>query len=399
MNILRNIEPSSNVKRTVTILGSTGSIGGSTLDLVQHASKYFEVVSLTGNENVKMLIRQARMFKPKLAVIGNDNLYQELKAGLRDVNVRVAAGKDALCEAAELDSDLVVAGIVGTAGLNPTLAAVRRGAIIALANKECLVCSGNLFLDEVERSRATLLPVDSEHNAIFQVLDINHVASIDRLILTASGGPFINSSHKDMANVTPAQAVKHPNWEMGAKISVDSATMMNKGLELIEAFYLFPVEEKQIEILVHPQSVVHSMVSYTDGSVLAQMGTPDMRTPISYALAWPNRMKTPAEKLDLSKINELTFQKPDLQRFPALSLARDALKMGDAMPNVLNAANEVAVAYFLNRRISFLDITRVIDDVLNKTPNITLNKLDDVVFCDLETRKKTEECIIPYLTC
>ena len=394
MNILQNIETRSNVRRSVTILGSTGSIGASTLDLIKYGSKHFEVVALTGNENVKLLIEQARVFKPKLAVIGNEEFYNELKAGLSDANIRVAAGKDALCEAAEIDSNIVVAGIVGTAGLDPTLVAVRRGAIIALANKECLVCSGKLFLDEVERSGATLLPVDSEHNAIFQVLDLNHIESVDRLTLTASGGPFINASYEEMANVTPSQAIKHPNWEMGAKISVDSATMMNKGLELIEAFYLFPVEEKQIDILIHPQSVVHSMVSYKDGSVLAQMGTPDMRTPISYALAWPNRMETPAEKLDLSQIKELSFQKPDLQRFPALSLARDALKMGGAMPTMLNAANEVAVDYFLNKRISFLDIARVIKDVLNRTPNITLNQLDDVVFCDEETRKKVEERVL-----
>ena len=393
MNILQNIGTSSNVRRSVTILGSTGSIGASTLDLIKYGSRHFEVVALTGNENVKLLIEQALIFKPKLAVIGNEECYNELKAGLSDANIRVAAGKDALCEAAEIDSNIVVAGIVGTAGLDPTLVAVRRGAIIALANKECLVCSGKLFLDEVERSGATLLPVDSEHNAIFQVLDLNHIESGDRLTLTAAGGPFINASYEEMAKVTPSQAIKHPNWEMGAKISVDSATMMNKGLELIEAFYLFPVEEKQIDILIHPQSVVHSMVSYKDGSVLAQMGTPDMRTPISYALAWPNRMETPAEKLDLSQIKELSFQKPDLQRFPALSLARDALKVGGAMPTMLNAANEVAVDYFLNKRISFLDIARVIEDVLNRTPNITLNQLDDVVFCDVETRKKVEEQI------
>ena len=393
MKILQTIKTSSKKKRCVTILGSTGSVGCSTLNLIKYASKRFEVVSLTGNENVQLLIEQAKIFAPKLAVIGNEELYDELKAGLAGTAVRVAAGKAALCEAAEMNSDIVIAGIVGIAGLLPTLAAVKRGAVIALANKECLVCSGSLFLDEVERCGATLLPIDSEHNAIFQIFDFNQVGSVDRITLTASGGPFIRSSLKDMENVTPAQAINHPNWDMGAKISVDSATMMNKGLELIEAFYLFPIKKEQINILVHPQSVIQSMVSYKDGSVLAQMGTPDMRTPISYALAWPYRMKTPAQRLDLSKISELNFQKPDLKRFPALSLARDALKMGDAMPTILNAANEVAVRYFLEERIGFLDIMRVTEEVLNQIPNIVLNNVDDITFCDLTTRKKAEEIV------
>jgi 1-deoxy-D-xylulose-5-phosphate reductoisomerase len=393
MSILQNIETSNNFKRSVCILGSTGSVGCSTLDLISYAPKHFEVIALTGNENVKLLIEQARKFNPKFAVIGNPDLYDELKAGLSGTKVMVAAGKVALCEAADMHSDIVVAGIVGTAGLVPTLTAVKRGAVIALANKECLVCSGDLFLDEVKRSGATLLPIDSEHNAIFQVLDTNQIENIDRLILTASGGPFIETPYKKMENVTPTQAVNHPNWKMGAKISVDSATMMNKGLELIEAFYLFPVGEEQIEILVHPQSVVHSMVSYKDGSVLSQMGTPDMRIPISYALAWPKRMKNPAKKLDLSKISDLSFQKPDLKRFPALSVARDALKMGGAMPTILNAANEVAVGSFLKERIGFLDIVSVTQEVLGQIPNVVLNKLDDIVLCDIETRRKAEETV------
>lgn len=330
-------------KRRVSILGATGSIGCNTLDLIQHDPTRFEVVALTGNKNVDLLIEQARQFSPKLAVIGDEALYQDLKAGLSDTDVAVAAGREALNEAADIPSDIVMAGIVGVAGLAPTLTAAKRGAIVALANKECLVCAGDLFLDEIDRSGATLLPVDSEHNAIFQVFNFNQVESIDHLTLTASGGPFLAKSLAEMAKMTPAQAVAHPNWDMGAKISVDSATMMNKGLELIEAYYLFPVEEDQIEILVHPQSVIHSMVSYKDGSVLAQLGPPDMRTPISYALAWPHRMTTPAKKLDLAEIGKLTFEAPDLERFPALTLARDALKTGGSLPTLLNAANEVAV--------------------------------------------------------
>jgi 1-deoxy-D-xylulose-5-phosphate reductoisomerase len=284
-----------------------------------------------------------------------------------------------------------MAGIVGVAGLAPTLTAAKRGAIVALANKECLVCAGTLFLDEIKRSGATLLPVDSEHNAIFQVFDFNQIESIDILTLTASGGPFLSTSTADMARMTPAEAVAHPNWDMGAKISVDSATMMNKGLELIEAYYLFPIEEDKIEILVHPQSVVHSMVSYKDGSVLAQMGLPDMRTPISYVLAWPQRMTSPVSKLDLTKIGQLTFFKPDLDRFPAINLARHALKSGGSLPTILNASNERAVQSFLDKKIGFLDITRVTEEVLNRTPNQALNSLADITLCDELARNIAKE--------
>jgi 1-deoxy-D-xylulose-5-phosphate reductoisomerase len=382
-----------NSKRSVSILGATGSIGCSTLDLIRHAPGKFEIIALTGNKNVKLLIEQAQQFLPKFAVIGDDDLYAELKAGLSGTGIEVAAGKSALCDAAGLSSDIVMAGIVGVAGLAPTLVAARRGAIVALANKECLVCAGTLFLDEIARSGGTLLPVDSEHNAIFQVFNFEQVNSIDLLTLTASGGPFRTMSIKDMAKMTPAQAVAHPNWKMGAKISVDSATMMNKGLELIEAFYLFPVEEDKIEILVHPQSVIHSMVSYKDGSMLAQLGTPDMRTPISYALAWPDRMTTPVQKLDLVEIGALTFEKPDLDRFPALILARDALKSGGSLPTMLNAANEVAVGCFLEGKIGFLDIVRVTEEVLNRTSNNAPNTLDDISLCDLAARKIAEEVI------
>jgi 1-deoxy-D-xylulose-5-phosphate reductoisomerase len=378
-------------ERRVTILGATGSIGRSTLDLVNHAPDTIKVVALTGHKNVKLLIEQARQFLPKLAVIGDQDLYHELKSGLDDTDVMAAAGEAALCEAANMDSDIVMAGIVGVAGLAPTLTAAKRGAIVALANKECLVCAGTLFLDEIKRSGATLLPVDSEHNAIFQVFDFNQIESIDILTLTASGGPFLSTSTADMARMTPAEAVAHPNWDMGAKISVDSATMMNKGLELIEAYYLFPIEEDKIEILVHPQSVVHSMVSYKDGSVLAQMGLPDMRTPISYVLAWPQRMTSPVSKLDLTKIGQLTFFKPDLDRFPAINLARHALKSGGSLPTILNASNEIAVQSFLDKKIGFLDITRVTEEVLNRTPNQALNSLADITLCDELARNIAKE--------
>ena len=298
----------------------------------------------------------------------------------------MAAGPEAIVEAAARGADWVMAGIVGAAGLKPTLEAVRQGAVVALANKECLVCGGDLMLDEISRSGATLLPVDSEHNAIFQVFDFDRRDSIEKIILTASGGPFRTTSIEDMAKVTPAEAVAHPNWDMGAKISVDSATMMNKGLELIEAYYLFGLPEDKIDILVHPQSIIHSMVAYVDGSVLAQLGSPDMRTPISYTLAWPRRMVAPSARLDLGKIATLTFEPPDTERFPALRLAREALKAGGAAPNILNASNEVAVAGFLDNNLGFLDIPRIVAETLEKMPVSAIRSVDDALSVDNEAR-------------
>ncbi len=393
MKVSPELTNDNRVKRRVTILGATGSIGCNTLDLVRNQPDQFAIEALTGNKNVDLLISQAKEFNPKLAVIGDDTLYRKLKDGLSGTNIEAASGQTALLEAADVSSDIVIAGIVGVAGLAPTLKAAQRGAIVALANKECLVCAGDFFLDEIDRSGATLLPIDSEHNAIFQVFDFDQADNVDHLTLTASGGPFRNASLTEMSAVTPEQAVAHPNWDMGAKISVDSATMMNKGLELIEAFYLFPVEENQIEILIHPQSVIHSMVSYKDGSVLAQLGTPDMRTPISYALAWPERMETPGRKLDLAQIGKLTFEAPDLERFPALTIARDTLKAGGSLPTILNAANEVAVRCFLEERIGFLDITRVSADVLDRTPRSEPKTLDEISHCDEAARVLAEDVV------
>ena len=286
-----------------------------------------------------------------------------------------------------------MAGIVGAAGLRPTLAAAERGAVIGLANKECLVCAGALMLAEVERGGATLLPVDSEHNAIYQVFDFARAESVEKIVLTASGGPFREASMETMAEATPEQAVAHPNWDMGAKISVDSATMMNKGLETIEAFHLFPVDAGQIEVLVHPQSVIHSMVAYVDGSVLAQLGTPDMRTPIAYALAWPARMAAPSPRLDLAALGRLTFEPPDLERFPALRLAREALTQGGSAPIVLNAANEVAVGGFLERRIGFLEIARTVERCLERTDHRAVAALDDVYAIDGAARELAERLL------
>ena len=380
-------------RRTVTILGSTGSVGCNTVDLIQRQPDAYAVEALTAYNNVDRLIEQARALRPAVAVIANADHYDRLADGLAGTGIEAAAGEQAVVEAADRPADWVMGAIVGAAGLAPTLAAVRRGAIVALANKECLVCAGDLMVSEVERHRATLLPVDSEHNAIFQVFDFDRCSSVSRIILTASGGPFRTAERDSLAQVTPEQAVAHPNWDMGAKISVDSATMMNKGLELIEAYHLFPVEREQIEILVHPQSVVHSMVEYDDGSVLAQLGSPDMRTPIAYALGWPERIAAPTERLDLARIGSLTFQAPDEVRFPALRLARQALQSGGAAPTILNAANEVAVYGFLDRRIGFLDMHAVVEQTLEQVQHGALGCLDDVHAVDHQARAMAEQVI------
>ncbi|MCH7806905.1 MAG: 1-deoxy-D-xylulose-5-phosphate reductoisomerase [Proteobacteria bacterium] len=373
--------------KSVTILGSTGSIGVNTLDLISRDMAAYEMIALTAHKNVERLIEQARKFKPEMAVIGDPGLYDALKEGLAGTNIQALAGNQAIIEAASAPASWVMAGIVGAAGLKPTLAAIRRGATVGLANKECLVCAGDFVMAEVKKSGATLLPVDSEHNAIFQVYEFDKNKSIRRIILTASGGPFRTRTRAEMEGITPAEAVAHPNWDMGAKISVDSATLMNKGLEMIEAYHLFPVKVSQIDVLVHPQSVVHSMVEYIDGSVLAQMGSPDMRTAISYALAWPERMETPVEQLDLAKIGQLTFEAPDPVRFPALRLAREALEEGGSAPTVLNAANEVAVHTFLDNRLKFLDICRVVEDTLEAIQNRPVSSLEDVFQLDEESRR------------
>ncbi len=382
--------------RSITVLGSTGSVGTNTVELIENNLGDYTVEALTANKNVKLLADQAKRLKPKSAVVADPGGYSELKELLAGTETVPAAGAEAILEAASRPAEWVMASIVGAAGLKPTLTAVRRGATIGLANKECLVTAGDVFIKEVSSHNATLLPVDSEHSAIFQVFDFDNADRVHRIILTASGGPFRDFSQKEMSSVTPEQAVAHPNWDMGAKISVDSATMMNKGLELIEAFHLFPVTEQQIEILVHPQSVIHSMVDYVDGSVLAQLGTPDMRTPIAYALAWPKRMSAHAPRLKLEEIATLTFEKPDTERFPSLRLAREALVAGGAAPTVLNAANEVAVDHFLNRRIGFLDISRLVSETLDAAPTRNLDNLDDVSEADTEARRIAEQLIAKF---
>ena len=378
--------------KRVTVLGSTGSVGANTIDLIERNRNAYEVEALTANRNVTGLAAQAIKLDARMAVVADPDCYSELKSALSGTGIEAAAGHDAVVEAAERPSDWVMAAIVGSAGLRPTLAAVRRGITVGLANKECLVSAGEIFVNEVREHGAELLPVDSEHSAIYQVLDFDQADKIRRIILTASGGPFREFTAEQMATVTPEQAVAHPNWDMGAKISVDSATMMNKGLELIEAYHLFPVEESEIDILVHPQSVIHSMVDYVDGSVLAQLGTPDMRTPIAYALAWPNRMEAPAPKLSLEDIRTLTFEPPDPIRFPALRLAREALQAGKSAPTALNAANEVAVERFLNKEIAYLDIARIVDQTLEGLDNKAISNLDDIAEVDLAARVFARSC-------
>jgi 1-deoxy-D-xylulose-5-phosphate reductoisomerase len=388
-------------RRRITILGSTGSVGVSTLSVLDHAGALgetdFEIVALTANSNVKKLAEQARKFRPSFVAVADARLGDELRAALAGTGIESSAGAAAVEEAACRDADWVMAAIVGAAGLRPTLKAALRGADIALANKECLVCAGDVVTAAIRKGGGVLLPVDSEHNAIFQVFDFNQPERVSRLILTASGGPFRTWTREAMADATPAQAVAHPNWSMGAKISVDSATMMNKGLELIEASHIFPVPHDRIEILVHPQSVIHSMVEYCDGSVLAQLGTPDMRTPIATTLAWPKRTPSPSAQLNFAKVSKLTFEDPDLVRFPALRLAREAITAGGIMPAALNAANEIAVASFLAGGIKFLDVAAISEQVLDRSVRLNgparLTTLEEAMDADAQARRLAEECV------
>ncbi len=380
-------------RKSVTILGATGSIGTSTLDLINRNPSDFEVVALTAHSDVEGLARAARASGAKHAVIGEAAHYDALKAALAGTDTTVAAGCDAVVEAAEMASDWTMAAIVGCAGMMPVMAALKRGQTVALANKEALVSAGALMIEAAHAAGATLLPVDSEHNAIFQCLDRSAPAGVAKIILTASGGPFREWTREAMASVTPAQAVKHPNWSMGAKISVDSATMMNKGLELIEAYHLFGLASDRLDILVHPQSVIHSMVEYVDGSVLAQLGSPDMRTPIAHTLAWPARMETPSARLNLAQIGRLDFEAPDTDRFPSLRLARSAMEAGGAHPAILNAANEVVVAAFLCGQARFGDIATIVEKVVDRYQPAAPLVLDDVLSIDAEARSVAEHIL------
>ncbi len=376
--------------RSVTILGATGSIGASTVDLLKKQSAHFRVEAVTANKNVAALAALAKELKVRFAAISDPAMHGQLKDALAGTGIEAGAGENAVVEAAARPADWVMGAITGAAGLRPTLAAAERGAIVALANKECLVCAGGLFMRRAAAKGATVLPVDSEHNALFQAMSAGRPQDIERMILTASGGPFRTASIEEIRAAKPEQALKHPNWSMGAKVTIDSATLMNKGLELIEAHHLFGLPSRQIDILVHPQSVVHGMVEYKDGSFLAQLGPPDMRVPIAHCLAWPDRFDSAAQRLDWSKVASLTFEAPDLVRFPALKLARAALEAGGAAPTILNAANEIAVAEFLAGRLGFAAIPALVDATLEAAARNGLSKepasVDDALSVDHVSR-------------
>ncbi|RKR02744.1 1-deoxy-D-xylulose-5-phosphate reductoisomerase [Maricaulis maris] len=390
--------------RRISILGATGSVGLATLDLIGRATPgTFQVVALTAKTNAAELARQAIRFGAECVAIADPAAAPALEAALKDhPGIAIGVGEDAVCDVAGRDADWTMAAIVGAAGLKPTLAALRQGRALAFANKECLVCAGALFMDEAARCGTTLLPVDSEHNAVFQVFDPVQRAAIRSITLTASGGPFREASREDMARATRADALAHPTWEMGAKITIDSATMMNKGLEVIEACWLFDLSPDRVEVVVHPQSIVHGLVEYADGSLLAQLGSPDMRTPIASALAWPKRMSAPVERLRLAEIGRLDFQPPDLTRFPAIRLAREAIEAGGIAPAVLNAANEIAVEAFLADRIRFLDIAASVEEVLDRSLSDAdmphaLTAFEDVFAIDGRARRMARDLMAERL--
>jgi 1-deoxy-D-xylulose-5-phosphate reductoisomerase len=380
--------------RSITVLGSTGSVGTQTVTLLAAAPGRFKVRALVAGRNAALLAEQAVALRAERAVVADPAAFAALREALAGTGIEVAAGAEAVIEAASLQADWTMAAITGASGLAPTLTAIRRGGYVGLANKEALICAGEVMLGAVREAGATLLPVDSEHNAIFQSLAEGNHGAVEKITLTASGGPFRTSSHEEMARATPEAALRHPIWSMGAKISIDSATMMNKGLELIEAARLFGLAETAIEVLVHPQSIIHGMVHYHDGSVLAQLGSPDMRIPIAHALAWPRRMATVSPRLDLAQVSRLDFAAPDLIRFPALRLAREALQAAGGAPTILNAANEIAVAAFLQRQIGFLDIVDVVDRVLQQLGTRPAELLEDVIALD-ETARRSARRFIP----
>jgi 1-deoxy-D-xylulose-5-phosphate reductoisomerase len=394
-------EATGTPRKRLTILGATGSIGKSTLDLVAHRPDAFEIVALTAQSSVAELAKAARQTNARLAVIGDKNRLPELRALLAGTATRVDAGPEAVIAAATEPVDCVLAAIVGAAGLEPTFAAAKQGTRLALANKECLVSAGAVFMAAVKEAGTELLPVDSEHSAALQALVGAEPDTIETIVLTASGGPFRTWSAEQLSQATPEEALRHPNWSMGAKITIDSATLMNKSLELIEAYHLFPVRADQLGVIVHPQSVVHCLVSFTDGSVLAQLSAPDMRTPISLALSWPHRMSTPTPRLDLVALANLSFEAPDEDRFPALRLGREALRAGGTAPAVLNAANEIAVEAFLKRRIGFCAIAAVAAASLEAAEARGLvraaDRLSDILAVDAEARQLAQSLLGRYV--
>ena len=397
---LRNNKTEAASVRTVTVLGATGSIGDSTMDLLRAAPDRYQVEALTANSNVQALAKLAREFRARFVAVADPSRLNELRDALAGTGIAHGAGESAVIEAAQRPADWVMAAVSGAAGLKPALAAVDRGATIALANKECLVCAGDFFMDRAAKANACILPADSEHNALFQALASGNREELVRVIITASGGPFRTWAAADIEQATLAQALKHPNWSMGQKITIDSASMMNKGLEVIEASYLFTLPPDEIDVLVHPQSIVHGMVEFSDRSVMAQLGTPDMRTPIAHCLGWPDRIAGRAAPLDLAKVGSLTFEAPDYGRFPGLKLAYDALRHGNGATTVYNAANEVAVAAFVAQQIRFGGIAQLVETTLNNWVRAgyqgPLASADDALAVD-HTARKTAAGLLPQI--
>lgn len=374
------------LKKKISIFGSTGSIGKNTIEVIKNSPENFEILALVAGNDVKTLISQALQINPSFVVIENKSHFSELKSALSSLkNCQILCGKEEILNVAKIKCDLFVSAIVGAAGMLPTLAAIEAGSDIALANKESLVCAGSFLVAAAKESGAKIIPVDSEHNAIFQIFENENLEAIDSIVLTASGGPFFNKD-LDFSKITVEQALKHPNWSMGAKISIDSATMMNKGLEVIEAFHLFPIKKEQIKIVVHPQSIIHGLVDYSDGSTLAMLSNPDMKVPISYALAYPKRMKIKHDKMDLAKLQNLSFFEPDEKKFPALRICREVMEVDGSAPAVLNAANEIAVSKFLKGEISFDKITEIVEKTLNKISHKKIDSIAEVIDFDQEAR-------------
>jgi 1-deoxy-D-xylulose-5-phosphate reductoisomerase len=386
--------------RTVSILGATGSIGASTADLLRRRPEAYRVEALCSNRNADALARLARDLGARFAAVADPTAYRALKQGLSGSGIEAAAGADSVVEAAQRPADWVMAAIAGATGLAPTLAAVERGGTVAVANKECLVCAGMLFMSRAAQAGTTVLPVDSEHNAVFQALAAGRREDVKRIMITASGGPFRTWSKDQIRAATVEQALRHPNWSMGPKVTIDSATLMNKGLELIEAHHLFAMDHDAIGILVHAQSIVHGLVEYIDGSVVALMGSPDMRTPIAHCLAWPERIEAPVKSLDLAEVGTLSFEAPDLERFPALKLAREALAAGNGAPTVLNAANEIAVAEFIDRRLGFAGIPALVEATLNEAARRGAmhepSSVDDAIAID-HTARRLAQSLVPEI--
>jgi 1-deoxy-D-xylulose-5-phosphate reductoisomerase len=379
--------------RSISILGSTGSIGVATLEIIAKNLKDFTVNVLTAHNNIELFIKQCLEFKPKTVAIGNCDHQQKLKSALADYDIKILTGDEGIVMAAAEKSDVTISAIVGLAGLKPTIAAIKNSKIVGLVNKESLVCAGSLVKDLAQKHQTTIIPVDSEHNGIFRTFDFDKLDEINKVTISASGGPFLNTDVSELKNITPKQAVKHPNWSMGAKISVDSATMMNKALELIEAYNFFPIRKDQLAVIIHPESIIHSLVSYIDGSCIAMLSKPDMKVSISYALSYPNKLRQTDQYLEIDKLAQLNFIPPDLERFPALKIADYVLENNGCLPIVMNAANEIAVSSFLKGKISFCRITEIVEEMVYSFTNENLSSFEQVFAVDKETRHKTKKIL------